>query len=170
MFSFREVTLLISEISLCRAIWPAHWLKLRVREENPFTLAVSSERYYAPQNCTMAFLLLQTSVNTSRDGEEPLHSEYRGYQIYVPPPNSYGILLLLQLKYLTNYHLATLKHNPREHVSLQMKAKKEAWKSGQRWVGDPDGSRREEIFDLLNQHSNDSASTHPVAASDPGGD
>lgn len=102
--------------------------------------------------------------------EEPLHSEYRGYQIYVPPPNSYGILLLLQLKYLTNYHLATLKHNPREHVSLQMKAKKEAWKSGQRWVGDPDGSRREEIFDLLNQHSNDSASTHPVAASDPGGD
>ena len=85
--------------------------------------------------------------------EEPLHSDYRGYRIYVPPPNSYGLLLLLQLKYLTDYPLAMLKHNPREYICLQVKAKEEAWKAGEHWVCDPDDSRRQEIFDLLNHIS-----------------
>lgn len=102
--------------------------------------------------------------------EEALHSDYRGHRIYVPPPNSYGLLLLLQLKYLTDYPLATLKHEPREYVLLQVKAKEEAWKAGQPWICDPDDSLRKQIFDLLNQDSGHSAKAHLVAASDPGGD
>lgn len=102
--------------------------------------------------------------------EEPLHSDYRGYRIYVPPPNSYGLLLLLQLKYLTDYPLAMLKHNPREYICLQVKAKEEAWKAGEHWVCDPDDSRRQEIFDLLNHNPEKSTQAHPVAASRPASD
>ena len=31
--------------------------------------------------------------------ETPIHGVYRGYDVYVPPPNSYGLLLLLQLAF-----------------------------------------------------------------------
>ena len=102
--------------------------------------------------------------------EEPIFSDYRGSQIYVPPPNSYGLLLLLQLKYLTDYPLATLKDNPREYVCLQVKAKEKAWKVGERWIRDPDDSRRQEIFDLLNQYSEKSTEAHPAVASHMRGD
>ncbi len=102
--------------------------------------------------------------------EEPLSSEYRSYRIYTPPPNSYGLLLLLQLKYLTDHPLAMLKDNPREYVGLQVKAKEEVWKAGERSICDPDDCRKEEMFHLLNQYSENNPKVLPVAASHPGGD
>jgi gamma-glutamyltranspeptidase/glutathione hydrolase len=102
--------------------------------------------------------------------EEPLHSDYRGYEICVPPPNSYGLLLLLQLKSLTEYDLARYGHNTPEYVRLQVKAKEEAWKAGQFWVRDPDHYRREDVLMMLEQYPDSRTKPRAVAASYPGSD
>jgi gamma-glutamyltranspeptidase / glutathione hydrolase len=82
--------------------------------------------------------------------EEPLSATYRGYQVFVPPPNSYGLLLLLQLKNLAGYDLAALGHNTPEYVALQVRAKEEAWRAGQSWLADPAQYRRDDITAFLN--------------------
>ncbi|MEX0803188.1 MAG: gamma-glutamyltransferase [Candidatus Binatia bacterium] len=81
--------------------------------------------------------------------EEPLYATYRGYDIYVPPPNSYGLLLLLQLQMLADYDLANYGHNTPDYVGLQLKAKEEAWRAGDFWIADPDQYRRDQITDFL---------------------
>ena len=81
--------------------------------------------------------------------EEPLSTRYREYEVCVPPPNSYGLLLLLQLKFLADYDLAKYGHNTPEYVALQLKSKEEAWHAGNFWLGDPDRYEAEEITNFL---------------------
>jgi gamma-glutamyltranspeptidase / glutathione hydrolase len=81
--------------------------------------------------------------------EEPLCATYRGYEVCVPPANSYGLLLLLQLKILAEYDLAKYDHNSPEYVALQVQAKEEACRAGQFWIADPDRYRREDVVDFL---------------------
>jgi gamma-glutamyltranspeptidase len=81
--------------------------------------------------------------------EEPLSASYRGYQVLVPPPNSYGLLLLLQLKNLANHDLTTLGHNTPECVALQVRVKEEAWRAGQSWLADPAQYRSDEVVRFL---------------------
>jgi gamma-glutamyltranspeptidase/glutathione hydrolase len=83
--------------------------------------------------------------------EEPLSAQYAGYEVCVPPPNSYGLCLLLQLKMLTHFDLANYGHNTPEYVALQVGAKEEAWRSGHSRLADPDQSRREEVVEFLNE-------------------
>jgi len=87
--------------------------------------------------------------------EEPLTTSYREYDVCVPPPNSYGLLLLLQLKFLADYDLAKYGHNTPEYVALQLKSKEEAWRAGNSWIGDPDRYRREEIVEFLQKFPRD---------------
>jgi gamma-glutamyltranspeptidase/glutathione hydrolase len=82
--------------------------------------------------------------------EEPLRASYRGHDVCVPPPNSYGLLLLLQLKFLADYDLVRYEHNTPEYVRLQVKAKDEAWRNSQFWIGDPEQYRRKDILELIN--------------------
>jgi gamma-glutamyltranspeptidase/glutathione hydrolase len=81
--------------------------------------------------------------------EEPLSATYRGYQVSVPPPNSYGLLLLLQLKRLADHDLTALGHNTPECVALQVRVKEEAWRAGQSWLADPARYRPDEITQFL---------------------
>lgn len=62
--------------------------------------------------------------------EEALRVQHGGHEVCVPPPNSYGLCLLLQLKMLTDYDLASYGHNTPEYVALQVGAKEKAWRSG----------------------------------------
>lgn len=94
--------------------------------------------------------------------EEPLCATYQGYQILVPPPNSYGLLLLLQLKILADHDLTALGHNTPECAALQVRAKEEAWKAGQSWLADPAQYRREDITRFLSAFPGDKES-HAVA-------
>lgn len=82
--------------------------------------------------------------------EEPLCAKYRGYEVCVPPPNSYGLLLLLQLKILEDYDLSNYGHNTPRYVALQVKAKEEAWRKGNYWIADPDQYKRTELSEFLN--------------------
>jgi gamma-glutamyltranspeptidase/glutathione hydrolase len=83
------------------------------------------------------FSLQDFTAHSSR-WDEPLSTGYRGYEISVPPPNSFGLLLLLQLKYLAEHDLARYDHNGAKYVSLLVGAKKKAWNAGQYWIADPD--------------------------------
>jgi gamma-glutamyltranspeptidase/glutathione hydrolase len=81
--------------------------------------------------------------------DQPLSTIYREYEICVPPPNSYGLLLLLQLKRLAEYDLANYGHNTPDYVALQIKINEEARRGGQFWIGDPDQYRNGEILEFL---------------------
>jgi gamma-glutamyltranspeptidase/glutathione hydrolase len=81
--------------------------------------------------------------------DAPLFTNYRGYDVSVPPPNSFGLLLLLQLKYLSEYDLAEYEHNRPAYVSLLVKAKAEAWRTGQLWIADPDRFEHDKFREFL---------------------
>ena len=98
--------------------------------------------------CRGFFSLRDFAEHQSR-WEEPLCATYRGYEVLVPPPNSYGLLLLLQLKILANYDLIKYRHNTPEYLSLQVRAKEEAVTAGQLWLADPSHYQRHEIAQFL---------------------
>jgi gamma-glutamyltranspeptidase len=90
--------------------------------------------------------------------EEPLCATYRGYEVLVPPPNSYGLLLLLQLKILADHDLTALGHNTPECAALQVRAKEEAWRAAQTWLADPAQYRSEDITRFLSAFPGDKES------------
>lgn len=89
--------------------------------------------------------------------EEPLHITYREHDVYVPPPNSYGLLLLLQLKCLSEHDLMSYQPGAAELVGLQVKAKETAWRAGESFICDPARLGESEVSDLLNQFSSHAA-------------
>lgn len=76
--------------------------------------------------------------------EEPLTAEYRGHEICVPPPNSYALLLLLQLKILDRRPPGAVTP---EAIAAQVRAHETAWRDGEKWVAEP--GRRAELDDFL---------------------
>jgi gamma-glutamyltranspeptidase len=94
--------------------------------------------------------------------EEPIHCAYRGYDVYVPPPNSYGLLLLLQLKLLERQDLNALGQNNRETVDLQLKALAQASVDGNRWIADTESIKHNDLQVFLRAYpettANDSLS------------
>ena len=69
---------------------------------------------------------------------EPLETMYRGYRVCVPPPNSQGVALLMQLNVVENFELCNLGHHSVDHVHLFVEAKKLAFADRDRYVCDPD--------------------------------
>jgi gamma-glutamyltranspeptidase/glutathione hydrolase len=68
---------------------------------------------------------------------EPAATEYRGHRVEVMPPNSYGILLLLQLNGLAAVEGAALAADPVQRVGWQMSAMKAAFEHGRPLIADP---------------------------------
>jgi gamma-glutamyltranspeptidase/glutathione hydrolase len=70
--------------------------------------------------------------------EEPIHARYKGLDVYVPAPNSYGLLLLLQLKLLESRDLVASGHNTLESLDLQLEIKERSTRDGDPWIADPE--------------------------------
>lgn len=68
---------------------------------------------------------------------EPIHSPFSGYDVYAIPPNSYGIMLLLQLAILDNFDLQTLGHNTADSLHIQVESKKQTLGCLGRVIADP---------------------------------
>ncbi len=100
--------------------------------------------------------------------QKPLRLVYEGHEICVPPPNSYGLLLLLQLKAIANFGLADYGHNAPAYVAQQLKAKEEAWRLGNGWVADPDACRRKDLETFLESYPQNSAADDVTAANRAG--
>jgi gamma-glutamyltranspeptidase/glutathione hydrolase len=95
--------------------------------------------------------------------EEPIHCAYRGYDVYVPPPNSYGLLLLLQLELLERQDLNALGQNSRETLDLQLAAQAQASVDGNRWIADTESINRNDLQAFLRAYPENKANDSPSA-------
>ncbi len=68
---------------------------------------------------------------------EPISTEYRGHRVEVMPPNSCGVLLLMQLNGLSAVDSEILKTDPARRLAYQMSAMKAAFSAGVAFVADP---------------------------------
>ncbi len=71
------------------------------------------------------------------DWVEPLTIGYRGLDVRVMPPNSYGLYMLLQLAALSDVDFAAVKVNAPERYVALIAAAKAAFAAGDRCVADP---------------------------------
>ncbi|MFQ5912683.1 MAG: gamma-glutamyltransferase [Nitrospinota bacterium] len=77
------------------------------------------------------------SAYTCRD-VEPLSVQYRGHTVYQIPPNSWGLLHLLQLRVLEGFDLASLGAGSPRLLHLQMEAQRLAFAEGKPFIADPE--------------------------------
>jgi gamma-glutamyltranspeptidase/glutathione hydrolase len=73
---------------------------------------------------------------------EPIHSSYRGYEVYELPPNTQGITVLQMLNMLENFNPLPLGHNTAAYLHLLVEIKKLAFADRDRYLADP------EFFDV----------------------
>lgn len=70
--------------------------------------------------------------------DDPIHTSYRGYEVYEMPPNSSGHILLQELNMVEGFDLPALGCNSAESVHLMVEAKKLAFADRERYVADPE--------------------------------
>ena len=68
---------------------------------------------------------------------EPLESGYRGLTIRVMPPNSYGVLMLMQLNALDGIDPAELGGDEARRLAFLMRAQRAAFAAGREFIADP---------------------------------
>lgn len=67
----------------------------------------------------------------------PIHTHYRGYDVYECPPNGQGIAALQMLNILSGFDLAELKPLSAQRLHLEIEAKRLAYRDRDVLVGDP---------------------------------
>ena len=69
--------------------------------------------------------------------DDPIHIDYRGYEVYEMPPNSSGHILLQELNIVELFNLASFGHNTAECVHLMVEAKKLGFADREKFMADP---------------------------------
>ena len=69
---------------------------------------------------------------------EPIHVNYRGYEVYEMPPNSSGHILLQELNMVELFDLQSLGCNTAESIHLMVEAKKLAFADREKYMADPE--------------------------------
>ncbi len=72
------------------------------------------------------------------DWVEPIHSTFRGSDLFELPPNTQGFVVLEMLNILEGYDLRSLGHNTAEYLHLLVEAKRIAFADRDRFLADPD--------------------------------
>jgi gamma-glutamyltranspeptidase/glutathione hydrolase len=70
--------------------------------------------------------------------DEPLHTTYRGYDVYTADAWSQGPRLILMLNMLENYNLQELGYNTPEYIHLLSQVINLAMSDSHKYLGDPD--------------------------------
>tara|TARA_Y100001934_G_C12377819_1_gene790306 strand:- start:249 stop:1829 length:1581 start_codon:yes stop_codon:yes gene_type:complete len=68
---------------------------------------------------------------------DPLSTDYRGYTVQVMPPNSYGMLMLLQLNGLSALSSEEISDNDTDRLDYLIRAMQGAFTLGQPYISDP---------------------------------
>src|SRR5438552_240695 len=68
---------------------------------------------------------------------EPIHTNYKGYEIYESAPNSQGIVLLMALNILEGMDLKSLRHNSPEYLHALTETLKLAFADRDHYIADP---------------------------------
>ncbi|MEB3269394.1 MAG: gamma-glutamyltransferase, partial [Leptolyngbya sp.] len=84
-------------------------------------------------------LLTQADLAQHRsDWVTPIHTRYRGHDVYTLPPNSQGMALLIALNIVAGLDVQALGHGTADYYHLMVEALKLAFADRDRWVTDPD--------------------------------
>jgi len=70
--------------------------------------------------------------------DEPIHTNYRGCEVYEMPPNSSGHVLLQELNIAELFDILSMRCNTAESIHVMVEAKKLAFADRERYVADPD--------------------------------
>lgn len=81
---------------------------------------------------------LEDFADHHSDWVEPIHTGYRGYEVYTFPPNTQGLALLLILNLLEGYDVEAMADGSADYVHHVVEATKLAFADRDRWVTDPD--------------------------------
>lgn len=84
---------------------------------------------------------------------DPLHATYRGHDVYAMPPNSYGVLMLMQLRALEALPRRLLRGGDRERMLWQIRAMRAVMQNALAEIGDP-AFMRVTAADLLSDGRN----------------
>jgi gamma-glutamyltranspeptidase/glutathione hydrolase len=68
---------------------------------------------------------------------EPIHTSYRGYQLYQVPPNNQGLTALLMLNTLSGFDLSQLDPNGAARLHLEIEAARLAYHERDQRIADP---------------------------------
>lgn len=71
---------------------------------------------------------------------EPIHTSYRGYEVYEMPPNTQGITVLQMLNMLEALDPASLGHNSAPYIHALIEIKKLAFEDRDQYLADPEFS------------------------------
>ena len=82
-------------------------------------------------------LTYEDLANYKAHWDEPIHVNYRGYEVYEMPPNSSGHILLQELNVVELFDLQALGCNTAESVHLMVEAKKLAFADREKYMADP---------------------------------
>ena len=77
-------------------------------------------------------------VNYQGKWMAPLHTQYRGYDVYAPSGWSQGPRMILALNVLENFDLKSLGYMTPEYIHIISQAINLAFSDSHKWVGDPD--------------------------------
>ncbi len=87
------------------------------------------------------FLTLEDLAAHTGEWGEPIHTTYRGYTVYEPPPPTQGLAALLTLNLLEGFDVAAFPIHSTEHLHLLLEMTKLAYADRDRRVADPDHGR-----------------------------
>ena len=82
-------------------------------------------------------LTAEDLANYNAHWDEPIHVNYRGYEVYEMPPNSSGHILLQELNVVELFDLRELGCNTAESIHLMVEAKKLAFADREKYMADP---------------------------------
>jgi gamma-glutamyltranspeptidase/glutathione hydrolase len=87
---------------------------------------------------TGGFLSAEDFIRHSSTWVEPIHTHYRGYDVWEIPPNGQGLAALIALNILEGFDLAGTPRESLESYHLQLEAMKLAFADAQRYIADPE--------------------------------
>ena len=70
--------------------------------------------------------------------DEPIHTSYRGHEVYEMPPNSSGHILLQELNIVELFDIASMGCSTAESIHLMVEAKKLSFADREKYMADPD--------------------------------
>jgi gamma-glutamyltranspeptidase/glutathione hydrolase len=111
-------------------------------------------------------------ANYQAKERRPIHSTYRGYDIYsMCPPSSGGAALVEMLNILEGFNLREYGHGSAQHLHLMAEAMRRAFADRARYLGDPDFNPDMPIEKLISKSYAEqlrrSISLNHVSPSDP---
>ncbi len=87
---------------------------------------------------TGGYLAREDLAAHSGNWVEPIHTTYRGYEVWEIPPNAQGLPALIALNILEPLELSQLPRESVEAYHLQIEAMKLAFADAQRYIADPE--------------------------------